>query len=74
MRERVQAFGGSFEISGAPGEGVTVRAVLPLAAPSGRCRRKLERAAASQGVRRPARIAMRASSAELDAPSFCLML
>jgi len=31
MRERVQAFGGSFEISGAPGEGVTVRAVLPLA-------------------------------------------
>jgi PAS domain S-box-containing protein len=31
MRERVQAFGGSLEISGAPGEGVTVRAVLPLA-------------------------------------------
>jgi signal transduction histidine kinase len=31
MRERVQAFGGSFEISGAPGEGVAVRAVLPLA-------------------------------------------
>ncbi len=31
MRERVQAFGGSFEISGAPGEGVTVRAVIPLA-------------------------------------------
>ncbi len=31
MRERVQAFGGSFEISGAPGEGVVVRAVLPLA-------------------------------------------
>jgi len=30
MRERVQAFGGTFEISGAPGEGVTVRAVLPL--------------------------------------------
>jgi two-component system sensor histidine kinase UhpB len=31
MRERVQAFGGTFEISGAPREGVTVRAVLPLA-------------------------------------------
>jgi len=31
MRERAQAFGGTFEISGAPGEGVTVRAVLPLA-------------------------------------------
>src|SRR5215468_1137750 len=30
MRERVQAFGGTFEISGALGEGVTVRAVLPL--------------------------------------------
>jgi len=31
MRERVQAFGGSFAISGAAGEGVTVRAVLPVA-------------------------------------------
>ncbi|MGH8221959.1 MAG: PAS domain S-box protein [Woeseiaceae bacterium] len=31
MRERVQAFGGSFDISGAPGQGVTVRAVLPVA-------------------------------------------
>jgi signal transduction histidine kinase len=31
MRERVQAFGGSFEISGGPGEGVVVCAVLPLA-------------------------------------------
>ena len=31
MRERVQALGGSFTISGAPGEGVTVRAVLPVA-------------------------------------------
>ena len=31
MRERVQALGGTFEISGAPGEGVTVRAVIPLA-------------------------------------------
>ena len=30
MRERAQGFGGTFEISGAPGEGVTVRAVLPL--------------------------------------------
>ena len=32
MRERVQAFGGSFAITGAAGEGVTVRAVLPAAA------------------------------------------
>jgi signal transduction histidine kinase len=32
MRERVQALGGSFEISGAPGQGVAVRAVIPLAA------------------------------------------
>ena len=32
MRERVQAFGGSFSITGAAGEGVTVRAVLPAAA------------------------------------------
>ena len=32
MRERVQAFGGSFDIAGAAGEGVTVRAVLPVAA------------------------------------------
>jgi hypothetical protein len=32
MRERVQAFGGSFAIAGAAGEGVTVRAVLPVAA------------------------------------------
>jgi len=32
MRERVQAFGGCFAISGAAGEGVTVRAVLPAAA------------------------------------------
>jgi protein-histidine pros-kinase len=32
MRERVQAFGGSFAIAGAVGEGVTVRAVLPVAA------------------------------------------
>lgn len=32
MRERVQALGGSVEISGAPGRGVTVRAVVPLAA------------------------------------------
>lgn len=31
MRERVQAFGGGFAISGAPGQGVTVRAVLPVA-------------------------------------------
>ncbi|HXM82669.1 MAG TPA: PAS domain S-box protein [Burkholderiales bacterium] len=31
MRERVQAFGGSFAISDAPGHGVTVRAVLPVA-------------------------------------------
>ena len=31
MRERVQALGGSFAISGAAGEGVTVRAVLPVA-------------------------------------------
>jgi len=31
MRERVQAFGGSFEISGAPSQGVMVRAVIPLA-------------------------------------------
>jgi len=30
MRERVQAFGGSFAISGAAGEGATVRAVLPV--------------------------------------------
>jgi two-component system, NarL family, sensor histidine kinase UhpB len=32
MRERVQAFGGCFAITGAAGEGVTVRAVLPAAA------------------------------------------
>jgi signal transduction histidine kinase len=32
MRERVQALGGAFAISGAPGQGVTVRAVLPVAA------------------------------------------
>jgi two-component system sensor histidine kinase UhpB len=32
MRERVQAFGGSLAISGPPGEGVTVSAVLPVAA------------------------------------------
>jgi len=31
MRERVQALGGSFEISGAAGHGVTARAVIPLA-------------------------------------------
>jgi hypothetical protein len=31
MRERVQSFGGSFAISGAPGEGVELRAVLPVA-------------------------------------------
>ena len=31
MRERVQALGGSFEISGASGYGVTARAVIPLA-------------------------------------------
>jgi PAS domain S-box-containing protein len=31
MRERVQALGGSFEISGEPGKGVVVRAVIPLA-------------------------------------------
>src|SRR5262245_9391052 len=30
MRERVQAFGGSFALSGAAGEGVTLRAVLPV--------------------------------------------
>ena len=30
MRERVQGLGGGFEISGAPGEGVTVRAVVPV--------------------------------------------
>jgi PAS domain S-box-containing protein len=30
MRERVQALGGSFEIAGAPGQGVTVRAIIPL--------------------------------------------
>ena len=32
MRERVQAFGGSLLISGPPGQGVTVKAVLPVAA------------------------------------------
>lgn len=32
MRERVQAFGGSLAISGPPGQGVTVNAVLPVAA------------------------------------------
>jgi len=32
MRERVQAFGGSLAISGPPGQGVTVSAVLPVAA------------------------------------------
>lgn len=31
MRERVQSFGGSLAISGAPGEGVELRAVLPVA-------------------------------------------
>jgi PAS domain S-box-containing protein len=31
IRERVQALGGSFEISGAPGQGVTARALIPLA-------------------------------------------
>jgi len=31
MRERVQSFGGSFAIKGAPGEGVELRAVLPVA-------------------------------------------
>ena len=31
MRERVQSFGGTFAISGAPGEGVELRAVLPAA-------------------------------------------
>jgi hypothetical protein len=31
MRERVQALGGTFEIDGTPGAGVTVRAVIPLA-------------------------------------------
>jgi two-component system sensor histidine kinase UhpB len=31
MRERVQALDGKFEISGAPGQGVRVRAVIPLA-------------------------------------------
>ena len=30
MRERVQGLGGRFEIAGEPGEGVTVRAVLPV--------------------------------------------
>jgi signal transduction histidine kinase len=30
MRERVQAFGGSFVLSGAAGEGVTLHAVLPV--------------------------------------------
>jgi PAS domain S-box-containing protein len=30
MRERVQAFGGSLEISGEPGQGVLVRAVIPV--------------------------------------------
>jgi len=34
MRERVQALGGTFEIGGSPGEGVTVRAVIPLEAAS----------------------------------------
>ena len=32
MRERVQALGGAFAIAGLPGQGVTVRAVLPVAA------------------------------------------
>jgi PAS domain S-box-containing protein len=32
MRERVQAFGGSLAIAAAPGQGVTVSAVLPVAA------------------------------------------
>ena len=31
MRERVQSFGGTFAISGAPGEGVELRAVLTAA-------------------------------------------
>ena len=31
MRERVQAFGGDFALSGATGQGVTLRAVLPVA-------------------------------------------
>ncbi len=30
MRERVQAFGGTLDISGEPGQGVRVRAVIPL--------------------------------------------
>ena len=30
MRERVQAFGGRFEISGTPGEGALVEAVIPI--------------------------------------------
>ena len=33
MRERVQAFGGSFALAGAAGQGVTLRAVLPVASP-----------------------------------------
>ena len=32
MRERVQAFGGSLAIAGPPGQGVTVKAVLPVTA------------------------------------------
>ncbi len=30
MRERVQAFGGHFDISGSPGEGVVVDAIIPI--------------------------------------------
>ena len=33
MRERVQSFGGSLEISGAPGEGVLVEAIIPVMQP-----------------------------------------
>jgi PAS domain S-box-containing protein len=33
MRERVQAFGGSLEISGGPGQGVLVKAVIPVKQP-----------------------------------------
>jgi len=30
MRERVQALGGEFEISGSPGEGALVNALIPI--------------------------------------------
>ncbi len=33
MRERVQAFGGNLEISGGPGQGVLVKAVIPVKQP-----------------------------------------